>query len=83
MFALRNKKTGKLMGFTFTTNSDGDFCTEVEFSLCDYSDSIWIVTDRAVADKAATTNTDWYNAGFDTPGNRYVGELEVVELEIK
>jgi hypothetical protein len=84
MFALRSKKTGQLITF-YSSANEGDFCVSVHFELVDskYPDNVWVVTSREVAEKAAITNTEWYNASFDTPENRYVGDLEVVELVVK
>lgn len=83
MFALKNIKTGKLMGVTSSSNGDAEFASSTEFSLCEYAHNVWVVTSRSVAEKAAVTDTPWYNADYDTPGNDYVGKLEVVELAIK
>jgi len=80
-YALRHKKENRLMGFYTSSNSDGDFCTDVEFCLC-FGENVWVTTDKIQAEYVANTNTKWYNAGFDSPGNEYVGELEVVELKI-
>jgi hypothetical protein len=83
MFALRHIKSGELMGFYTSSNGDGEFCTSEEFILDITTDNIWVVYDRKVAEKAANTDTEWYNAGYSTPRNYYIGKLEVVELQIK
>lgn len=81
MYGLKNKKTGKLMGFNSHGN-DGDFCTDVEYELSDYSSNIWLVENKDTAEKAAETDTSWYNRNYETPGNDYVGNLEVVKVEL-
>ena len=81
MFALKNKETGDLMRFR-CSSTGGAFCTNVEFYLDGYGDSIWVVTSREVAEKAAITNAEWFNATYQTPSNDYVGKLEVVELAV-
>lgn len=82
MFALRYRKTGRLVG-VYASANDGDFCVSVQCRLSLLSNNVWVVTDHSVAKKAAKTNTEWYNASYTTPENPYVGELEVVELVVK
>jgi hypothetical protein len=85
MFALLDKETGRCVGFRVSSNADGEYCTSEEYILEDskYSDNIWVVTDRKIAEKAAISTAEWYNAGFNTPRNEYIGQLEVVELTAK
>jgi hypothetical protein len=41
-----------------------------------------MVSSFDVAKKASMTDTDWYNASYDTPKNSYEGEWTVIELEV-
>lgn len=82
MYALRNKTTGKLMGFSVSSNHDEHFCSDMSYNLQTGYGNIWVVNDRKVAETAAVTDTAWYGADFNTPSNDYVGELEVVELVV-
>lgn len=82
MFALMHKNTKTLMGF-YTSSSEGDLCSETITRLKLNSDNIWVVKDGQTAEFTAKTDTEQYNADFQTPCNRYVGELAVVELKIK
>ncbi len=82
MFALRHKKTKKLMGLTTAAN-ESDFCNDVRFELDDWPDNVWVTTSLAKANYVAATSTPWFNAGHGSHVNPYVGELEVVELEVK
>ena len=82
MFALRKKGTDKLMGFSSTNNDDSNFCSEVSYYISTYNQNVWVVYDRSIAEKAAITNTPWYNADYETPQNEFVGQLEVVELGV-
>ena len=82
MFALKYKDTGKLVGF-YATSLDGEISPDVIYRLSHSGDNFWVTTSRAVAEKAAVTDTEMYNADFDTPINPYIGKLEVVELVLK
>lgn len=84
MFALRHKKSNKLMSF-YTSANDGDFCVDVTvyLTISGKGDPIWVVGDKKIAEIAAVTDEESYNADFCSPMNRFVGELEVVELSIK
>lgn len=81
MFALRHVDSfAKLVGFRVESNHDADFCTGVEFILDVDAGNVWVTTSYAVAERAAATSSEWYNATFDNPNNPYVGKLQVVEL---
>lgn len=85
MYALKYNKTGELAGFSISGSGDSEFCNGYEVSLdahrsCD--EPIWMVSSFDVAKKASMTDTDWYNASYDTPKNSYEGEWTVVELEV-
>lgn len=81
MYALRHKKTGNLMGF-YSTPLYGGECADVEFSLTESIDNVWVVQKKEVAEKVANDPGEWYNAWFTSPLNRFVGELEVVEIGV-
>lgn len=84
MFALRLKKTGELMGFYASSNGDAEFATDVVYRLTPNSfNNVWIVKNRNLAVEANKNSAEYYNADYETPHNDYVGECEVVELEIK
>lgn len=82
MYGLRDKKTQVLMSFDTSAN-DGDFCVSVEYRLSIYGDAPWLVYSREVAERACITDTPSYNATHDTPRNSYVGDVEVVEIELE
>ena len=83
MHGLRHKETGNLCGFDVSSNYGADFAVDVAFCLSKFSnENVWLVPSREMAEKAAVTNTNWYNAGYNTPENPYVGELEVVEVTL-
>lgn len=81
IYALRRPASGRLMGFSASTN-EGDFCVGVSYSLEEVigDEAVWTTTSRAIAERVANTDTEWYNADLDSPGNAWPGELEVVEF---
>lgn len=88
MYGLCDKKNGNLVYVRTDSNYEkGDCCYPVRYELTfDKSDggNIWLAEDRETAEKARTTNTEWYNAEFRTPGNPFKPEdLEVVEIDLK
>lgn len=81
LFALRHKTEGWFARFVVTANGDDAvFCNDTAVDLERYSDAIWVTASKEVAEKVAVTDTPWYNSCPESPGNRYVGELEVVEF---
>jgi hypothetical protein len=80
MYALKHVEFGKLMQFT-TSSSDGDLCEDVIFTLREYGEGIWVTHSQQIAENAAITISESYNASFNTPINDYVGKLKVVKLK--
>jgi len=81
-YALRHIKSGKLLGFIATSNSDGAFCVDVAFTL-DLDEQLWTVDSRDVAEKVRKESEKWYNAHWESPQHNFkANELEVVELNI-
>lgn len=82
-YGLKHTETGNLVGFD-TNATDGEFCVDVSFQLDKDSDNLWVVMDRTVAENVCYGESPaWYNQSFTSPGNPYVGKLEVVELVVK
>ena len=85
-FGLRHRANGHLAGWTSESNADGEFCVGTQFTLesCDDSGNTpWLARTRLMAESARTTDTGWYNAGFETPShpsNWVADEWEVVEI---
>ena len=80
-YGLRLKKTGKLLGFSISSNEGRDFCGEYTVELEDYSDQTWLVDDPIVAEYARNFNTPWYNSSMESPQNHFKAEdLEVVKI---
>ena len=82
-YALLHKKTKTLLGF-YTSSNNGEFCTDVEYSLVYDEENIWLVDSFEKADYVKNNSTEWYNANYNTPSHSYhFDELEVVCLNIE
>lgn len=74
---------GELLGFSTSSNSENDFCVDIQYKLEKYSDNVWLVAEREIAENAAITDTEWFNADYHTPSNPYVeNNLTVVEVTL-
>lgn len=82
LYALKLKGTDKLLGFESSTN-EGDFCVDITYELCEYSEKIWVVQSKEIAERVSKTTQKHYNADFQSPINKYIGQLEVVELTVE
>jgi hypothetical protein len=84
VYGLRLKKTQEILGFETRSNDGCCDCnsTTTELRLESWESPAWLVRDRKVAEKAAITNVEWYNAGYLTPANEYAGECEAFEVLI-
>jgi hypothetical protein len=87
-YAIKDKTTGKLMGFSTRSNVDGEFCTDIAFSLeKGHEDNVWLANTHQEAENARTIDTKWYNACYSTPENyyadkKYKDNFEVVEVRL-
>lgn len=87
-YAILHEPTKKFLGFSMTSNSDANFCSDITVSLDSdpkYSDNIWATTSKENAIKASIKDTEWYNADYESPRNPFAekgiaDELRVVEL---
>ena len=77
------KLIGQFVGFSSSDNHNAEFSVSVSYSLSEWSDAIWVTTSKEVAERVAASSSEWYNADFDAPENKYVGALKVVELVVK
>lgn len=82
LYALKLKGTDKLLGFDVESNNDADFCVSMSYKLSEYSDRIWTTSSKANAIAVANSTSEYYNADYDSPINKYIGRIEVVELTI-
>lgn len=79
-YAIKHPKYG-LLGFYTTSNSDGEFCVDVEYNLSSHEENIWMVDKYETALDVVTREGDWFNADYNSPLNGFVDDdLEVVEL---
>lgn len=82
-YGIWHKKQKCLLGTYTESNSDGDFCVSVQYTLTTTTSEIWLTDSYKHAEYIRTTNTDWYNADYDSPSNPYKSkELKVVKLQI-
>lgn len=81
-YGLKLKKTGEKLGFSYSDNFGSEFCNPVSFQLEVSYDTTWLVKRRELAEEAANTDNDWYNAGYDRPQNSFAGQCEVYEIDI-
>lgn len=65
-YSLLNKKTQKLVEYTTSPNT-GEFCVDVEFTLCENGEQVWLVDSYETAKSVHRTPTPWYNARYETP----------------
>lgn len=75
---------GHLAGFSTTDNGEGD-CCPVKVTLEDGAyekDSIWLTHTYAHALRVAETDTEWFNADYDTPSHGYLKGLRPVRVTI-
>lgn len=82
LFALEFK--GKLVGVDITSNGDdAEFCNRTSVQLDEYSDDVWVTTNRAVAEKVIRESTPWYNSSMYSPehGRDMTGNLTIVEFQ--
>lgn len=82
-YGLRMKQSGKILGFTVSSNEGGEFCGENTYELDELEDNMWLVDSEYQAAYVARYSTPWYNAGYETPKNPYkVEDLQVVKIEM-
>jgi hypothetical protein len=81
-YGLRDKKTGKLMGFYTRANPEDCEGVSVTYNLSKNGETAWLVGTPEHAEYVRLNSTEWYNAGYETPENEYdPNELEVVKVE--
>jgi hypothetical protein len=80
IYTLKLKGTDKLLGFDSIDMTGADFCVSVSYSLCEYSDKIWTTLSKDIAERVANSTTEYYNAEYEYPVNKYIGQIEVAEF---
>jgi hypothetical protein len=75
---------GSLLGFTTQSNDGADCSVSVQYTLepSKYSENLWLVETQGAAEFVANTSTDWFNAGYETPTNPFVGQCRVVKVTL-
>ena len=75
------KSNGKPLGFSSARGGE-DFCVDVEFSLSEFEDNVWLVPDKSTAEKAMKNNPEWYSCGYSSPHNPYVKSKNLTIFEV-
>lgn len=76
---------GQLLKYSRTQNPEGCEGVSESYELDDYSDEDWLVDDELTAEYVRNYSTEWYNADYQTPINRYTtkkDEISVVKVEV-
>jgi hypothetical protein len=82
-YGLRDKKSGKLVGFRVESNEGGEFCNPESCTLEFNEDNIWIAKTKLEASYARLISTEWFNSDYESPINEIDPEtLEVVKIVI-
>jgi len=81
-YRLRDKKTKKVLEYSWTSNKEGNFCVP---STCElhksWDGNKWLIDSPTRAEYIRNFSTEWYNADYDTPNHDLKPEeLEVVEV---
>lgn len=83
-YGLREKSTGKILGFHESSNEGRDFCNNTKVELNNHSDKMWLVDSDINAEYVRNFPTEWYNASHETPKHSFeADELEVVKIIIE
>lgn len=82
-FGLREKKSGKVLGYSVVANDPDGYCGAVSYTLEAGEDPIWLVDHIEDAEYVRRYSTEWFNAGYESPEHNFKPEdLEVVEVEL-
>lgn len=86
-FGLLSIRSGKLCGFSTSSNDGNEFCNSVNYILeenrgyWDYG--VWLVNSYEQAEYVRNNATEWYNSGYDTPSHNFeANDLRVVEVKL-
>jgi hypothetical protein len=80
-YGLLHIPSNKIVGYCEESNSGGDFCGDIKYTLSLNEENMWLVDDEIIAAWVKTHDTHWYNAGFETPVNKLeADELKVVKV---
>jgi hypothetical protein len=65
-----------------TASSNEGHCVDAQYDLDTFGEMYWLVSDRAVAEKASVHSEASYNVHYYKPMNRYIGETKVVKVVV-
>lgn len=81
-YGLKIAGSNKLLTFTCRPNN-GDDCVDVQFTLIEFGDQVWLTDSKRNAEYVAKHSTPWYNASYETPIHCFNAKIEVVEVVLK
>ena len=85
MYGLRYKTTKELVRVRTDSNCGGEFCCDEQHILtCERNDDyeVWEVEHIQHAEWVRQFNTEWYNAGYETPSHSFkADELEIIDFQ--
>jgi hypothetical protein len=81
LYGLWHIKRKQLLTVTAFSNEGYD-CVGVQYDLGTSGEMYWLVSDRAVAEKASVHSEASYNAHYYKPMNSYIGETKVVKVVV-
>lgn len=81
---------GKLLGFSTSENSGDNESVTITYELDHFPNNVWLVDKAEHAEWVRLNNTEWYNAGYETPKNPYIPDKvkvakviqEIEEIEV-
>lgn len=83
-YGLMKTSNQKILGFSTSSNENGDFCSDTKYILNDCAQPSWVVSTPEHAEYVRTHSTKWYNSSYDTPTHSYkADELSVIKIETK
>jgi hypothetical protein len=80
VYFIRNKKTKKPLGFSYSSNDGADYCCSVSFEFEENSDNIWTTTSENIALKVLENDPEWYNADYNSPSWKHIKNMKDFEV---
>lgn len=88
LYALRFIKTKKIVGVEINSDytlegDDNDYVIPyTEYRLSEDDEKIWCSAFKSIAEQIVERTTNYGETSFSFPYNPYIGQLEVVEIDI-
>jgi len=80
-YGIRNIKTKEPLGFSSQSNDNAENCVSITCTLEEkYSSNVWLITRKQNAINTLNTNTEWYNADYESP--QHPSKFDPKEYEV-